>query len=332
MLVPCWWAGSPRSIACVACACRYQTIFFPLAETDFVCLPNPWPQITEYWRSYDSHLLCNTVPYGILARGCNLGVWHGFYEYGFASDFNDLDGNLRSDHSREWMFPCDELEKYSSYCYYNFLTYLSFGDWRMEKLVEYSYQPKGLLTMCSEGPKPKVNELNVQGCIFAVSAVWWPLFDKIAAARTAADLETPPLRARCQNPLWGATDLNSFDLNQFEPVEYYNVSTYGPPKVHCDLLYNSRLIPPTHIENTLIAWCELFVSDSSKSSGEVSALDWQRWKAVSLAARSAVYETCSRVCTIPSYRFCCTHYSEHDLFCGSAYTESMAVPPQACGW
>lgn len=66
------------------------------------------------------------------------------------------------------MFPCDELEEYSSYCYYIFLTYLSFGDWRMSELVKQSHKPNGLVTMCDNGPKPKVNKLNELGCIFGV--------------------------------------------------------------------------------------------------------------------------------------------------------------------
>lgn len=37
-------------------------------------------------------MLCNTAPYGQLARMCNIGVWHGFYEFGLYSDFVDLTG------------------------------------------------------------------------------------------------------------------------------------------------------------------------------------------------------------------------------------------------
>ena len=110
-----------------------------------------------------------------------------------------------------------------------------------------------------------MKEATTLGCIYGMSSVFFPVFDKIAAARYATDLSTPPTRARCTT-LWGATDLGAYDMSLWTGPkgDYYDADVVSPPQVHCDLIFASRLLPPTHSAATIVEWCSLFADDAPR--------------------------------------------------------------------
>jgi len=278
-------AGSPESpyhffhfcMHGVGHAFGYHTIFFPISKTDYHCLPTPEPQISETWRAYDGARLCNSAPYHSIARLCNFGVWHGLFEYTVNAFLMDTNGVAQ----HNFFFPCNTLPEYSAHCYSQLFSYMGRGDWRFTSIKKASQDQSGLIKMCTENPT-LVNDLNVQGCIFGLSSVFFPLFDKVTAARSSADLRIPPHHDACVNPRWGATDLNAYDLIIWDGFvsDYFDAKTYTPPLEHCKLFFDSDLVPTQHIRHTLTSWCELWLGPSIKEPGHVlSQKDWRHWKA-----------------------------------------------------
>merc|ERR1712146_240678 len=128
-------------------------------------------------------------------------------------------------------------------------------------------------------PKVPMIESNTVGCIVGMAGPFFPVWDKLVAARTPADLLAPPDMARCTTR-WGAKDFNAYDFNiwtgQMTPESYMYAELYTPPEAHCKLLRSS--LPSTHTQTTLTDFCSMFVPEAV-ATGHVSARDWKRWQA-----------------------------------------------------
>ena len=164
----------------------------------------------------------------------------------------------------------------------------------------------GLVSLCLANPgAPHMEEGSVQSCIVGMSEVFYNLFDKFTAARSEADLQTAPMRERCctaaddtfcrpsardtfsTRPRWGDDMISSYSISLYDPYEadYFNMSTYTVPRAHCELLWEGHVLPPAHVQNTLVEWCSNFVAaDVRTGERPLDAREWRRYLACTKGA------------------------------------------------
>ena len=137
----------------------------------------------------------------------------------------------------------------------------------------------------------------------------------------------------CHSTLWGATDITSYDLGVWGGPNsmYWDATWYTVPEAHCQLLWDSDVIPAAHSRTTLVDWCAKFVSPEFVK-GMFEEKSWARWFACIGGSSSQVVGAVAltindvglmrRVCTqmleVPwltearrrkSYTQCMQHYS-----------------------
>ena len=291
----------------------YHTYFHPIEVTGHVCfVPPPLPLISNLTLAYEAQRMCMTAPTAYFRQQCSFGVFHSLSEWtfgealvspGMGAHWHQPDE--RGVPQESIFFPCDAMAPgasgslESTMCFDNVFRWIGWGTWVFDEIRAHVLGGKGLASLCLANPwSPGMEEGHVQSCIRGMSEVFYPLFDKLTAARSEADLRRAPLRERCCHSekgkcstLWGATDFNSYDLNLFDPfhADYYNASTYTVPEAHCQLLWAGRVVPPVHVQHTLVAWCSSFVADEVRA-GEVPlhTREWHRYLACTSGVHNAL--------------------------------------------
>jgi hypothetical protein len=288
----------------------YHTYFHPIEVTGSICFePPPLPLISNLTLTLGAHRMCMTAPTDYYRRACSFGVFHSYSEwtFGWAKDYHQLDelGMPRN----SIFYPCDAMSPgelgrmESAMCFDQVFRWLGWGSWVFDEIRAHVLESdsvslvsmgnrldgkgKGLASLCLASPwSPGMEEGHVHSCINGLSEAMYLLFDKFAAARSQADLRRAPVRERCCHSadakcstMWGppTSFFSSYSISLYDPYEanYYNMSTYTAPQAHCELLWGGRVLPATHVQNTLVAWCSNFVS-SQVRTGEMP-LDTREW-------------------------------------------------------
>lgn len=282
----------------------YHSYFHPIEKTGSVCFePPPLRLISNLTIMREAHRMCMSAPTDYYRQACSFGIQHSLSEWTFG--WTPAGYHLPDEKGvpqKSVYFPCDAMPTggsgghESAACFDQVFRWLGWGfpgentTWVLEEIRGHVLGGgKGLTSLCLSNPwSPGMEEGHVQGCIYGMSQTLYILFDKFAAARTEADLKRAPLRERCCHSadgkcstLWGS-DYSSFDISLYNPYhsDYFNASTYTVPEAHCELIWAGQVLPPTHVEETLVTWCSSFVADEVRT-GEVplDAREWHRYLA-----------------------------------------------------
>jgi len=264
---------------------------YPVPNIPNYCLPEPpLHDILNISKAYDAQRSCLALGSPSMQRDCAWGIWHGVLEWYFQSTGEEGSSKtinyLKDEEGHEVKdpyWPCSDPKTVTaSACFQTTWTYLFFGDWRFDVVADPLHG--GFIASCDALP------LQQQlGCIYGMSAIMFPLYDKVVAPRTAADLEKKPDHERCGS-LWGS-NLIGYDIGYgFDGLstDYYDQMTYKKvPESHCNLLFGIDLhyrptlpnvLPPKQTPATLVAYCENFAGDAP-TGGKLDDLEWRRWKA-----------------------------------------------------
>mmetsp|Transcript_40719 Transcript_40719/g.101116 ORF Transcript_40719/g.101116 Transcript_40719/m.101116 type:complete len:593 (+) Transcript_40719:46-1824(+) len=257
------------------------------------CLDAPLlSEVRDISLALEAERLCLTHPSKLMSRACLWGIWHGVMEWTqqnmsakgsmqhtYIPFSVNADGTNSGVASTDLLYPCSEPQLVSPQpCFDLIAAYLWFGDWRA---VNASRAPGGFLSVCDLVPTLKQRA----GCIYAMSAYFYPVYDHVVLARSEADLSTAPSR------VWRSS-LVAYDISlgwDGMGGNYWNQTQFSAPDGHLDVLFgtdfitrehtNKRYVPPTHTRTSLVSWCEHFVSEGAKAGASLAEADWLRWKA-----------------------------------------------------
>ncbi|KAL3893111.1 MAG: hypothetical protein SGPRY_014462 [Prymnesium sp.] len=271
---------------------QFRSMYPTPALHDEYCLDPPLlSEVSDISHALEAERLCLSHPSATMGRSCLWGVWHGTMEwtqvdsktqgYHQSQLFKvNPDGTNSGKRATDPLYPCtDPVLQSTSPCFSLYALYLWFGDWRA---VNATRSPGGMLGICDRVPSLK----QQAGCIYGFSALFYPVYDYAAFARTDEELDSPPSR------VWNSS-LTAFDIALgWDGVHNYWKPGSGAPDGHLDVLYgkdfitrehtNVRYMPFKRQRNTLVGWCELFVSEKTRAGLALDQLDeaeWQRWKA-----------------------------------------------------
>jgi len=217
----------------------------------------PVQNMSAVAAAYDS---CLSAPSRGVAHLCSNGMFHGVIEA------------YNSNGTKHFSYPCDTFYPDTLFCW-SFLWMMpnqfNYQPWRVQAMYS---APRWFASMCLE---MSMREHNRFGCIYGLSAVYFPLYDHAVIAHNFSQLsDGVPQASTC-------VQVPSFVL----------LTGYTP--ILCDLLF-TKMRPSRFSLHTLVDWCEQFVHPEPPRN--LSFLEQKRWLA-------CVYGSSSWTTTVVFERF-----------------------------
>lgn len=184
------------------------------------------PHFTSRKLLYDSMQPCIHAPTPMLREMCANGYYHGIVEY-----FDEY-GVV----SPSALYPCDSTWFAPQQCFFYFFVYVGHKRWRYD---EFSAVDGDLSNICTDA---NIAESNVRACIYGMSSLFFPLFDRVASSNSARSQYAVCVR-------------ESAAMYYFDRVISGNESV-GRLTAHCNLLLKAGHIQRTPL--TLVGWCSRF--------------------------------------------------------------------------